>query len=438
MDKTIAIIGAGQAGLLLAAKLLNVGYDVTLYSEKTPHEIRHGYVTSSQGLFASSLAMEREAGLNCFEQAVPDNTTISFTTADPEHHTKLNAWKGHTDSCYQAVDQRVKFSRWLDVLEQRGLKVNYQSVSKQACEKLVDDYDLVVVCTGKGELSRLFKRDEAKSYHQKPPRKLTLLYVHGLLGGDNSSGVAANFIPGVGEYFVMPGLTLSGRCHMMLFEAVPGGAFDCWDECDNNEAMLAKAKELLKEYLPWEYERCLGGITLTDEKAVIHGEFTPEIREPIATIKPGKAIFGLGDAVMLNDPITGQGGNNATRSVQIVFDEILKHQGKAFDTQWMQQTSDKCWEKNAFIIAWTNSFFEPPTEAAMYLMTQAQRHQEIADKLANAFDNPNTLAGWTESKQAIDRAVFFLKAQNKCRDKVTSFRRPLHLARARLKTRLPN
>ena len=39
--------------------------------------------------------------------------------------------------------------------------------------------------------------------------------------------VSFNLIPGVGEYFVFPALTLSDPCEIMVFEGIPGGPIDC-------------------------------------------------------------------------------------------------------------------------------------------------------------------------------------------------------------------
>jgi len=62
--RRIAIVGGGQAGLPLALSLLDKGYEVTVVSNRTPDEIRHGKVMSSQCMFNASLQIERDLGLN--------------------------------------------------------------------------------------------------------------------------------------------------------------------------------------------------------------------------------------------------------------------------------------------------------------------------------------------------------------------------------------
>ena len=37
------------------------------------------------------------------------------------------------------------------------------------------------------------------------------------------------------------------------------------------------------------------------------------------TLPSGKLVFGLGDAVVVNDPVTGQGSNNATKRCLMVY-----------------------------------------------------------------------------------------------------------------------
>jgi hypothetical protein len=71
----------------------------------------------------------------------------------------------------------------------------------------------VIVAAGKGEIAGLFARDASKSVFGVPQRAVALTYLHGLTPRPGHSAVDFNLIPGVGEYFVFPALTLSGVPH---------------------------------------------------------------------------------------------------------------------------------------------------------------------------------------------------------------------------------
>ena len=60
--RKINIIGAGQSGLQLGIGLLKQGYDVTIYSDRTPEQIYNGTVMSTQCMFHTALQHERARG----------------------------------------------------------------------------------------------------------------------------------------------------------------------------------------------------------------------------------------------------------------------------------------------------------------------------------------------------------------------------------------
>ena len=72
--KRIAIIGAGESGLLLGLGLRNAGYDVTIVSNRSPEQIHLGKVTSSQVMFETALQAERDLGLNFWKRSVRRST----------------------------------------------------------------------------------------------------------------------------------------------------------------------------------------------------------------------------------------------------------------------------------------------------------------------------------------------------------------------------
>jgi len=79
---------------------------------------------------------------------------------------------------------------------------------------------------------------------------LALTYVHGMQLMENGGQVNFNFIPGVGEYFTFPALTLSGPCNIMGFEGLPGGEMDCWQEVHSAEQHLQQSLSILRRWLP--------------------------------------------------------------------------------------------------------------------------------------------------------------------------------------------
>ncbi len=198
----------------------------------------------------------------------------------------------------------------------------------------------MIVASGKGEISRLFERDAARSPFDQPARALALTYVTGMTPYAPFPRVSFNIVPGVGEYFVFPALTTTGPCEIMVFEGVPGGPMDCWSDVRTPDQHLARSKEILQKFMPWEAERCRT-VALTDANGILAGRLTPTVRKPVAQLPSGAVVLGMADTVVLNDPITGQGSNNAAKSARIYLKSILDNRDKAFDRAWMQRTFDR-------------------------------------------------------------------------------------------------
>ncbi|MBS2614676.1 FAD-binding oxidoreductase, partial [Salmonella enterica subsp. enterica serovar 1,4,[5],12:i:-] len=92
-------------------------------------------------------------------------------------------------------------------------------------------------------------------------------------------------------------------CEIMVFEGVPGGPMDCWGDVKTPEQHLERSRWILDTFVPWEAERCRD-IALTDDNGILAGRFAPTVRKPVATLPSGRKVLGMGDVVVLNDPIT--------------------------------------------------------------------------------------------------------------------------------------
>ncbi|MBO0804567.1 MAG: FAD-binding oxidoreductase [Nocardiopsaceae bacterium] len=394
---TITIVGAGQAGLQLALGLLRNGYDVTVVSNRTPEQIAGGRVTSSQCMFDSSLALERAIGAEFWGGAAPPIEQIALTVpappGSPAAGGKAFSWGGRLTAPAQSVDQRVKMPRWLEEVTSRGGSVVIEDAGVPELERYAAGSDLVIVATGKSEIARLFRRDPARSAFTEPQRALALTYLHGLTPRPEHSAVDFNLIPGVGEYFVFPALTTSGPCHIMTWEAIPGGPFDAFGTATTPAGHLATAKRLLREFLPWEYERAAGA-ELTDPNGVLAGRFTPVVREPVASLPSGALVLGLADLLVLNDPITGQGANNAAKGAASYLASILARGDAPFDRAFMEAAFESYWTYASQVTTWTNAMLGAPPPHVLELLNAAATHQAIADRFANGFDNPPDFFGW--------------------------------------------
>jgi hypothetical protein len=393
----ITIVGAGQAGLQFGLGLLGNGYDVTIVSNRTPEQIQGGQVTSSQCMFDSSLAHERALGIEFWGESAPPVEQIALTVPAPPDSPaaggKAFSWGGMLTAPAQSIDQRVKMPRWLSEIEARGGNVVIEDAGIPELEKYAADSDLVIVAAGKGAISGLFARDASKSVFDAPQRAVALTYLHGLTPRPEHSAVDFNLIPGIGEYFVFPALTLSGPCHVMTWEAVPGGPMDAFNPGATPAEHLATSKKLLQTFLPWEYERAAGA-ELTDEGGMLAGRFAPVVREPVAVLPSGALVLGLADVVVLNDPITGQGSNNAAMAAASYLSSILAHGDAPFDRTFMSAAFTAYWSYASLVTTWTSAMLGTPPPHVLQLLGAAAEHQAIADRFANGFDNPPDFFDW--------------------------------------------
>lgn len=407
--RSIAIVGAGQAGTQLALGLLQRGYEVTLVSDRAPAEIRSGAVMSSQCMFETALQTERELGLNLWDHDCPPVEGIGFTVRGD--HGPQYSWESRLDGAARSVDQRVKIAGWIELFSERGGKVLLRSATVSDLEELAQAHDLVIVSAGKGELGRLFPRDPERSPYDRPQRALAVTYVTGMVPREGGSAVSFNVAPGVGEYFVFPALTTTGPCEIMTFEGIPGGPMDCWDDARSPEQHLARSLEILDEYFPWEADRCRD-VALTDDNGILRGRLTPTVRRPVANLPSGASVLGLADAVVLNDPITGQGSNNAAKAASFYLDSIVRRGADQFTPEWMNQTFEAYWRGWAqWVVAWTNSMLAPPAKHVRSLLEAAAEVPGLAATVANGFDDPRVFFPWWFDGSSAERFVSEKRAQ---------------------------
>ncbi|MBD3008449.1 styrene monooxygenase/indole monooxygenase family protein [Streptomyces sp. 5-10] len=390
----ILIVGAGQSGLQLALGLQSQGYELTLLSNRTADEIRGGRVMSTQCMFRTALDHERDLGLNFWEERAPRIEGLGISVAGPSTpggHPRVIDWVGRLDGHAQSVDQRIKMAGWMETFEQRGGQVVIHGAAVSDLDVLVRKYDLVLVAAGKGELVSLFGRDTARSPYDTPRRALAVAYVHGLDPRPEHPDVEAvrcNLVPGVGELFVVPALTTTGRADILFWEAVPGGPADAFQGITDPAEHLERVLELMEHFTPWEYARATK-VELTDAGCTLSGRYAPTVRHPIGRLPGGGLVLGVADVVVANDPITGQGSNSAAKCAAVYLESILERGDRPFDEEWMRTTFDRYWESARHVTKWTNTMLAPPPEHIVHLLDAGSAFPAVAHRIANGFDDPS-------------------------------------------------
>lgn len=406
--RRIMIVGAGQSGLQLALGLQQQGLQVTLVSNRSADDIRTGKVMSSQCMFGSSLQIERTLGIDFWAGECPPVEGIGLSIPHLERPgEKIVDWAHRLDRVAQSVDQRVKIPGWMKLFAERGGEILFQEAGVAELERWTQEQDLVVVAAGKGEIAQLFERDAARSPFDKPQRALALTYVHGMLPRPAYSAVNFNLIPGVGEYFVFPALSITGPCDIMVFEGIPGGPMDCWADVRTPAEHLAKSKWILDTFVPWEAERCRD-LRLTDDNGILAGRFAPTVRHPVGRLPSGRIVLGMGDVVCLNDPITGQGSNNAAKCAHAYQRAILSHGAAPFDAAFMQAAFDDYWQYAQHVVNWTNAMLQPPPPHVLELLGAAGEMPPVARRIVNGFDDPRDYADFFMDP---DKAAAYLKSE---------------------------
>ncbi len=401
--RKITIIGAGQAGLHLGIGLVSKGFDVTVVSNRTGEQIANGKVMSSQSMYDMAIGYERELGLSLWDDVCPPIEGVHMR-AGLRDGTKLIDWRARMGANGQSVDQRIKMPRWMEEFQRRGGKLVIQEAGILETEQYAKDSDLVLVATGKGELGKLFERDAERSVFDRPMRTIALTYVHGMKARDDFSALNISINPGIGEYVNFPAMTHTGPCDIINLECIEGGPMDRWSEAKTPADHLALTVELICEFFPWEAPRC-ENLRLTDDNGILVGRVTPTVRKPVGTLPSGCQVLGMADVLVLNDPITGQGSNNAAKCVNVYLKSILERGNAAFDSAWMQDTFERYWDYAQWVARFTNTHLLPPPPQVMKVFGACGQNPALAARVANAFDDPKGLAPWYYDPVEADRFI---------------------------------
>jgi 2-polyprenyl-6-methoxyphenol hydroxylase-like FAD-dependent oxidoreductase len=401
---SFAVIGSGQAGLLAAHGLLRAGFDVTLYSDRSPDDwLERARPTGTAVRFARSLAYERELGLDAVHARAPRMDGLSLLVSAGAAKPILSMLARFAISPL-AIDLRLQSCDWLREFVRRGGKLAIESVSAQRAEEIAQSHELTIVATGK-EGGALFERDAARSPATSPARKLAMVNVRGPareLHGVPFAAAKFQVFEGLGESYWTPYYHMHGDpVWNLVFEAQPGGMLDRFSVARSAEDVVRIAKQLVREIAPWDAD-WLANAEPADPNSWLTGAITPTVRHPVRMTASGRPIVPLGDAYMSFDPLGAQGANIGNRLAKVLVESIEARAGEPFDAPWIRRTYDAFYERwGGPAMRWTQLLLGPMTLGARYLLL-AQRgadgttlggnpKQRLADAFARNFDDPSEL-----------------------------------------------
>ncbi|MEU1342579.1 styrene monooxygenase/indole monooxygenase family protein [Streptomyces sp. NPDC005827] len=392
----IAIVGAGVSGLHLALRLQQAGVSTTVYAERAPEEVAAGRPLSLPVRFGHTVRRERELGVAHWDQ--PENHTLGVrlvAPGDPDIH-----FLGRLDEPASGVDLRLYLPRLTADYLERGGRLEVLAPDAAEIDRVSGDHDLVVVASGRAARTGLFPRDPERSPYARPQRILTAGLLHGIAPVE--PGHIHFQVSEAGEIFSTRILTADGPVHGMVVEALPGGPLEQLASYDHLGDPAGFAKTLLGlvgEYAPQLRERVTDsefGVVRPGD--VIQGGLTPTVRRGWTTLPSGRPALALGDAWVLNDPLTGQGANLGSRCAFELAGLIVA--GGPFDTAFAERASELLWRIAEPVVAWSNLNIGPPPEHLGGIFVAATGDQRVADAFVTNFNHPGDMWEAVRSPEA--------------------------------------
>ena len=330
---------------------------------------------STQCMFATALGHERDLGLNFWEAEAPRIEGLGVSVAAPDGTRPID-WVGRLDGYAQSVDQRVKMAGWLETFAERGGQLVVHGAAVSDLDYFARRYDLVLVAGGQGRTGRHVRPRRGPFPLRRPAARAgRLLRARPRPAPEHPDfhAVRCNLVPTVGELFVMPTLTTSGPCDILFWEGVPGGPLDVFDGVKDPAEHLRLTLELMEQFTALGVRA--GPRRRTHRRRRHAGR--PATPRSCATrsaeLPSGGLVLGVADVVVANDPITGQGSNNAAKCAA----SYLRHPGprrravrRGLDAGHLRPLLGL---RRSHVTKWTNAMLAPPPEHVLGLIGAAGR-----------------------------------------------------------------
>ncbi|SDS22083.1 styrene monooxygenase subunit StyA [Pseudomonas oryzae] len=402
MKKRIGIVGAGAAGLHLGLYLRQHDIDVTVYTDRKPDDYSDLRLLNTVAHHAVTVQREEALGVNEWPSDQYGYFGHYYYVGTPQPMQ----FYGDLKEPSRAVDYRMYLPMLMRALEARGGKFSYDTVTADDLEALSEQYDLLVVCTGKFALGQLFDKQPENSPFEKPQRALCV----GLFKGIKESQIRAvtmSFSPGQGELIEIPTLSFNGMVTALVLENHIGGDLEILANTkydDDPQAFLSLLLDKLRKHHPSVAERIdpdefdLANGSLD----ILQGGVVPVYRNGHAQLRNGRTIIGLGDVQATVDPVLGQGANMASYAAWVLGEEIVAQ--SVYDQRFCEHLERRRQDRVTCATRWTNftltALSQLPPAFVQFLQVLSQS-REMADEFTDNFNYPERQWDYFSSPERI-------------------------------------
>jgi len=385
MTKRIGILGAGTAGLHLGLLLRQQGVDATIITDRKGEDYRASRLQNTVAHHSITIAREENLGVNHW----PVNEYGYFC-----HYHNFGGehplyFRGDFASPSRAVDYRVYLPALMNDFEQRGGRIEYRHVAEEEIQRLCMQFDLLVVCTGKTALGRLFEQDPDFPALDRPFRYLCA----GLYTGISSTApraVTFSVSPGHGEMIEIPTLSFGGMVTALLFENIAGGDLEELAHlpyAENPRAFRETVLNKLRLHHTATYKRVNHQeFDLCGPNDLLQGAITPTVRRGYCELTGGKFAIALGDFHVTVDPVVGQGANLASHAAWVLGEAIVREE--RFDLAFCERVDRARRERILGAFRWTNFMLQPPSPEFLRLVLAMSQNRALCDEFTDNFNYP--------------------------------------------------
>jgi 2-polyprenyl-6-methoxyphenol hydroxylase-like FAD-dependent oxidoreductase len=401
--ETIGVVGAGISGVHLALRLQQLGVSTTLYAERTPDEHRAARPVNLVARYGQTGVRERALHVDHFPDRPVPRVRLTVGGEDGLRFC------GELGQPWRFVDFRIYIPQLVETYQRRGGQLVIEPVDAARAHELAARHELMVISSGSRSMAELFPRDPTRSPFTEPRRRLLAMMVTGVSYLEPFSN-DIHFLPGVGELFFPPFYTFGGQLNALLMEAIPGGPFEPLTRMsypDDPTLFKRTLLDVFATHVPSVRERIDDSeFDLARPIDYLQGAITPVARRGWARLGDSRCAVAIGDAWVLNDPLTGQGANLGSRCAFLLADAIAT--APKFDEQFCRTVEASMWESAAQPATnMTNAFLTPWPPHVGSLLAAAAEQQRVANAFVDLFDDPpaalSTLSSPTATEAFLSR-----------------------------------